>query len=221
MLQSEGPRVICACSLFTTVHYLRQLVFQLPFSITCLLMASLNYDTIFRYYLDSTLFFFLFFLHRIIRIHTYLISFVFISLSRIFKKNFKNLKEDYKNNTSSPSRFKEMVKVDVLKWNQLDALGRGKLAYTVNEHDSNIEGRVLEAGKGGHLKPLVYRKRSGHWSIAHERDQSRGYTYALINRLSSPAPSRKPIQSNERYSDYYSECSYILIFVQFDNNVGK
>lgn len=30
------------------------------------------------------------------------------------------------------------------------------MAYTVNEHDSNIEGRVLEAGKGGHLKPLVY-----------------------------------------------------------------
>lgn len=79
MLQSEGPRVICACSLFTTVHYLRQLVFQLPFSITCLLMASLNYDTIFRCYLDSTLFFFLF-LHRInlfnvIRIHLLVTNF--------------------------------------------------------------------------------------------------------------------------------------------------
>lgn len=67
----------------------------------------------------------------------------------------------------------------------------------MNEHDSNIEGRVLEAGKGGHLKPLVYRKRSEHWSIAHERDQSLGYTYALINRLSSPAPSRKPIRSTK------------------------
>lgn len=78
--------------------------------------------------------------------------FVFISLStypRIFLKNFKN-------NPTSPSHFKEMIKCRYFKWNQLDALGRGKLAYTVNEHDSNIEGRVLEAGKGGHLKPLVY-----------------------------------------------------------------